>query len=768
MTVATVITSKSYTESAAANYTVPFKFLQATDLLVTREVGGIVVPLALGAGYTVSGAGSDGGGFITRITAAVVGAKLTIARRTPISSDFAPTETKEVSSEAMEAAVDKLTLIAQEQKTQLGLLADSGGSGGIGALTAPRYPGLQGGVPYPWSGMQIGASGDDELTDAGMRDMWIDWFYTSDNDTDSDALALFAANINIYGDCRLRFAAGKGRGPSGRYIIDRTIEFLTSVRVVLEFDEATVRFTTPDACIKYTPPQVIGSSSITPPSFFIVRGGVHQYAAAVEYMFWWNFPFIASRQMGTGYAENMRIIPQDNNNSGHSVIAPFLTCSTWYFSLNRCHVKGPARVAGVIIPDTCIVEQRGFCVECDFHQVEGGGNHDMVLKPGIAAMVGVEGSFTSGTYARGKALRQGGNIAYFGRNDGGYGWTYSLYDETGTLAVGSAELLDSAGTVVGAFTIDSIGRYSQCSEAVGVYGRSTFIETNYFANATSPDPLVSKFLNWGFHSMHMAYREGFLKLDGIADLQVGSGVFGICSVAGGKITFDINHGDMIKIDSGHYTTNALGGQFYKLQNIIGGHLSGNTIFFFEITSTTDNTVKDFKIEGNVGYLSAPFSNTGKRYNYTNTRGIRFYGNGNLGVNTDLDDNRRHPWVPVVTAAAGAITAYTVTDGWYVLCNGMLHYSVKIAVTNRGTATGVLYASAPAILDSAGVQIELPQHLARASSGTNIGCNVFYASVQNRFELHGPESNSTDDAFKQANVFGSFVYLIQGSVPVEYD
>lgn len=102
-------------------HAVPFRFLANADLQVLRTVTatGVSTPLildSLGAdGYSVTGAGQPSGGEITEITPPPTGTTLTILRavsRTQLT-DYIPNDP--FPAESHERAIDKLTMIVQEQ-----------------------------------------------------------------------------------------------------------------------------------------------------------------------------------------------------------------------------------------------------------------------------------------------------------------------------------------------------------------------------------------------------------------------------------------------------------------------------------------------------------------------------------------------------------------------------------------------------------------------------------------------------------------------------
>lgn len=642
----------------------------------------------------------------------------------------------------------------------------------IADITFPRYPGeIAADDPYLWSGLDMTADG--YVVDANFREVWLDSYYRDDTDTDMDALLYFADCMD--GDTLLRLRGGKGRGPSGRYIIDGLVEITGGFRFILDQGEATVRFTHADGQIRYTGGFGSASGSVQPTDFFVVRNGICQIAAAGVKPYFWNISYRPSRQAGTGYAENVRVLPQNPLDATHQVQSVFVTKNTWYFRAINCHTLAKAQVVGAIPANVCMIEQQGVCVVTTVSGVEG-DYFDKVIIPSFAPMVGAEVTFITGSYTRGKSLRQGANIAYFGRNDSAYGYTYSLYDEVGTLVPGAAEVLGFTGAVEGSATIVSVGRYYQPSEGFYIGGGSTFINSNYLINATAPanpdGSARSRLLNVYFQHAHMAFREGLFKLDYCADVHVATGAFLICSVAGGKIALDINHCDFLKVMGVDLTTNALGGSFLKGRNIDGGCFSHNTTAYVNQLWDLDNTVKSFAVDHNQALegLGTVFNNanTGKRYNGGNTRGIRFLSNGVMGDGFDTDSPVRRAWVPVVTSEAGAITAYAVSKAHFSVSSGRLMYHCKVVVSNRGTASGRMYLTVTSITDIIGASGAV-EHLGRASVANQNTCNAIWAEgAPPRIEVQGAPNNTTNDAFKIADVAGNYTYYVTGEVNVEYD
>ena len=81
-------------------------------------------------------------------------------------------------------------------------------------------------------------------------------------------------------------------------------------------------------------------------------------------------------------------------------------------------------------------------------------------------------------------------IGYFDGNAGlpnPTGLPYALYDVSGGAFVsGPADLLDSAGAVIGSFNITATQIYTQMPEAHQLCNGSTFISTNYLMSFTAP------------------------------------------------------------------------------------------------------------------------------------------------------------------------------------------------------------------------------------------------------------------------------------------
>lgn len=650
---------------------------------------------------------------------------------------------------------------------QNGVPAGGGGGGGGQSYFAPRYP--LGGKHF--AGITIDQD-TGNIYDADLRDVWLDQFYTSETDTDTMAFQAYAIwATTAVTDSRLRLRAGCGRGPSGRYLVDSEIVFnAVNQRIVLDFGEATVRFTTPNSRFRYASAQP-GSSGAALTNFFIVRGGVHQYSSTVDGPFYWDFKYIPSRSYGTGYAENIRLQPQDANNAAHQLMSAFRCKNTWHFRAINCHVIGRIVPGTNVVPGSTFIRQEQCCIVTVIDKCEV-GELDTAFVPGQCPLLWANGVLSGGGMGRGKIIRQNGAVAYLGGSGGslnGTSYAYSFYDESGTFTNGACDVVDGAGVVTGTFTISGLTRVTQISEAMQVAGGSTFVGVNYFANAAVASNAIAKFLNWCFHDVHCAYRQGFLKLDGVADLQAGVGTL-LIGMEGGRIAFDLNHGDLINIHGINATTDGRGGVFFKARNITNGQMSGNGINYYGTPWDIDNTVKSFTIADNTGFeLGQTFTglSTAKRFNATNLRGVRFKNNGLMGIGFDTDDNRRLPWNPTFTCSSGALGGAQVVFGYYTITNGVMHFALKANIT-RGTASGSLFVSAPTLPD-----VDGPTNIdADFSCHASVGFEptvAIYSQASGLFQIfNGSPSNTTGNAFAVKDIPNNYSYFITGSVPVAYD
>lgn len=92
-----------------------FKILDQTHIRVVKtNTSGVDTTQTITTHYTVSGVGNSSGGNITMLTAPASGEKLTFLRNVPLSQETDYTEGGAFPAESHEAALDKLTMIAQQ------------------------------------------------------------------------------------------------------------------------------------------------------------------------------------------------------------------------------------------------------------------------------------------------------------------------------------------------------------------------------------------------------------------------------------------------------------------------------------------------------------------------------------------------------------------------------------------------------------------------------------------------------------------------------
>lgn len=625
-------------------------------------------------------------------------------------------------------------------------------------------------------------TGELENTAQDGREVWVHDFYSDTITTDVAAIEealLWAAFEGTTGSSiTLKFKDRHGKGPNGVYVIDSLVDiaqihyaYMIASRVTLDFGSAIIRYTSTQGGFSYGEPPYLPSGNLAANNrYFIVRGGTHQYAVlGIPFLFKWDFQYSPSRLMGTGYAENMRIVGQTDNASLCFLRAPFLLKNTWNWSAENVHYCGPPSQPP--LANTYFIEQTGVCIVTEIDKCETSYTAEIV-KYGYATQTGLNGTFTAGTYARGKILSQGAARGYFGRNDGGYGYTYSLFDVTGTFTTGAADVLDSNGNVIGSFNITATGVYYQPSEAITFGGGSNCIQCNYFINWSPPDG-NTHMLDIQLTDGHVACYNSVIKASGIDNLMVtgfNAQPYPSASATTNSVMFDITNGTGIVIEACTSTTNdghEAGTKDYRyarLRSVNGGSICGNTFTYFDIPIDTDNTVKDFVIahNSNVANSCGNFLNTGLRFKGGTARGIRFYGNGSMGAGLDLDDPNTYTWAPVCTSGSGAIGAYTVPDSRYNVSNGMFHFHLKIVVSDRGTASGNLLVSFPALTNTPGGNLLSGDFFVPASINKNAMVAAYFDHTSQKLAIAG---DYQEDAFSLSSTPGNFTYWVSGSVPV---
>lgn len=120
MTVSTT-TAKSgpYAGSGTTGpFTVGFRFLENSHILVVKNVAGVETNLVLDTDYTVTGAGASSGS-VTLATALATGQTLTIVRDVPTTQETDYVAGDSFPAESHERALDQLTMIAQQLKEEV-------------------------------------------------------------------------------------------------------------------------------------------------------------------------------------------------------------------------------------------------------------------------------------------------------------------------------------------------------------------------------------------------------------------------------------------------------------------------------------------------------------------------------------------------------------------------------------------------------------------------------------------------------------------------
>lgn len=116
MTVSASTSRADYTGNGTTTaFSVPFYFLENSHLKVIKtSTSGTATTLVLTTDYSVSGAGVLAGGTVTTVTAPASGEKISILRNVPIEQQTNYVPNDPFPAESHEAALDKLTMIAQQ------------------------------------------------------------------------------------------------------------------------------------------------------------------------------------------------------------------------------------------------------------------------------------------------------------------------------------------------------------------------------------------------------------------------------------------------------------------------------------------------------------------------------------------------------------------------------------------------------------------------------------------------------------------------------
>ena len=117
MTVSGTAARATYSGNGSTTaFVVPFYFLADAHLaVILRGADGVETTQTLNSDYTVTGAGSASGGSVTMSTAPASGETLAILREVPLTQETDYVENDPFPAETHERALDKLTMINQQQ-----------------------------------------------------------------------------------------------------------------------------------------------------------------------------------------------------------------------------------------------------------------------------------------------------------------------------------------------------------------------------------------------------------------------------------------------------------------------------------------------------------------------------------------------------------------------------------------------------------------------------------------------------------------------------
>lgn len=117
MTVSSTTARVSYSGNGSTTaFAASFYFLANSHLkVILRNALGVETVQVLNTDYTVTGAGNPAGGTVTMVVAPPTGTTLTIARNVPLTQEVDYQPNDPFPAESHEQALDKLTMIAQQQ-----------------------------------------------------------------------------------------------------------------------------------------------------------------------------------------------------------------------------------------------------------------------------------------------------------------------------------------------------------------------------------------------------------------------------------------------------------------------------------------------------------------------------------------------------------------------------------------------------------------------------------------------------------------------------
>ena len=122
MTISSTVTKVSFSGNGSTTvFAYSFKIFEATDLevIVRTDSTGVESVKTLTTDYSVSGAGADAGGNVTFGTAPVSGTTVVIRRKLAITQGTDYVENNPFGAESHESALDRLTIISQQQQEEI-------------------------------------------------------------------------------------------------------------------------------------------------------------------------------------------------------------------------------------------------------------------------------------------------------------------------------------------------------------------------------------------------------------------------------------------------------------------------------------------------------------------------------------------------------------------------------------------------------------------------------------------------------------------------
>ncbi len=147
MTVSSEITRADYPgNDITVNFPTGFRFLADTDLsvILTVDSTGVETPQVISTDYTVTGAGDDSGGTVSMIIKPATGETLTILRDMEVTQETDYVENDSFPAASHETALDKLTMIAQQDREAVSRAltiapSDSSATGLLPTLEALKF-----------------------------------------------------------------------------------------------------------------------------------------------------------------------------------------------------------------------------------------------------------------------------------------------------------------------------------------------------------------------------------------------------------------------------------------------------------------------------------------------------------------------------------------------------------------------------------------------------------------------------------------------------